>query len=345
MRFSIVIPAHNGEKFLASAIVSALKQSREAEEIVLVDDASTDKTAAIATSGEWGGKVRYYYNPISTGFADAWNRCIAKATGDFVTILHQDDILYQEYLEHIEKAVRKYPHVRHFYAACNYIDEQGAIIKRPFGNNSLEPVLYSGKKYARNYLNGVVTNNHIHRCPGVTTQRMLLLDECTYRKEAGHIADDDFFLRVGAFTDVAGISYPLASYREHAGSETSRLKLLTLELAKDYVFQANYYKEHNMLFDADGVTKINRMAVRFINMLLFQALLYGNKEWLKKAFDLRIELERSLYNFMNDNSALWAQLMWRMTGLKGNNCVAFFYVRLLNSIRSFRDIIKKLVVR
>lgn len=51
---------------------------------------------------------------------------------------------------------------------------------------------------------------------------------CQYREEAGHIADDDFFYRVGQYTDVVGILSPLASYRLHSKSETGHLKNMQL---------------------------------------------------------------------------------------------------------------------
>lgn len=339
--FSIVIPIHNGEAFIGHALDSALQQTRRADEVLVVDDASTDRSREIIRSYNWRGEVTCLYNDTPTGFVDAWNRAVQKATGDFVTILHQDDLLYSEYLENIEKGLKKYLHVRHIYAACNYIDGNGSVIRNFPGPHSLEPVLYTGKEYAHNYLMGVLSNQHIHRCPGVTTSRKLLLNQCTYRKEAGHIADDDFFLRVGMFTDVIGIAYPLASYREHASSQTHSLHSLSLQLAKDYVFQAEYYREHNVLLDPEDIVRINQMAARFINLLLFQSLLYRNKEWFEKAHDLRDELEHLLNGHMGKYLPSWARLMWATSGHTNNNCLARYYVKSLDSIRKFRDSIRK----
>jgi glycosyltransferase involved in cell wall biosynthesis len=341
IRFSIAIPAHNGVAFLPVAIESALNQSRTADEVIVVDDASTDYTRDIVLGSDFKKYVKYFYNDNSTGFVDAWNRAITRVSGDFVTILHQDDVLHIDYLKNIENALLKYNQVKHIYSACNYIDEQGSIIKMASGSHWLEPMLYTGKQYARNYLNGIISNNHIHRCPGVTTETRLLLNKCRYRREAGVIADDDFFLRVGAFTDVIGIAYPLASYREHASSQTHSLPSLALQLAKDYVFQTNYYREHNRLLDPEGVLKINQMAVRFINLLFFQALLYKNKEWFKNAYDLRDELEHLLDSPMGNNSPLWARLMWAISGLNKKNYLLRCYVMSLNSIRKVRDLIRK----
>jgi glycosyltransferase involved in cell wall biosynthesis len=341
MRFSIVIPAYNGESYLRLAIRSALGQKRKGDEVIVVDDASTDQTAVIAKSSEWNGSVEYFYNGNSTGFVDAWNRAIARAKGDFVTILHQDDLLHPDYLLHIEKALQLFPGVKHIYTACNYIDGQGNVIGASLKSHSLEPTLYTGKDYAKNYLDGVILNRHIHRCPGVTTSRELLLNQCTYRKEAGHIADDDFFLRVGVFTHVIGIAYPLASYREHVNSQTCSLQSLTLQLAKDYVFQTKYYKQHNTLLDTEDILRMNRITARFINLLLFHSLLYRNEDWLSKSCDLRREFEDLLKIPIRKHLPGWARLMWAISGLDKNNDLARCYVQALNCIRRFRDLIRK----
>ena len=344
MTFSIVIPAHNGESFIRQAIESALCQTRNADEVIVIDDASEDTTAEITKS--YGSKIQYYFNQKATGFVDAWNRAIERASGDFVTIFHQDDLLHPYYLEHIEKAVVRFPTVRLFYTACNYIDEDGAVIKTPPDPHSLEPVLFSGREYARNYLKGVITNNHIHRCPGVMTYRHLLLNECTYRKEAGHIADDDFFLRVGAFTDVVGISQPLASYRHHSGSETQRLDLLSLKLAEAYLFQAQYYKDGSSLLDTEDISKINKQAVRFINLLLFQGVLYKRDEWIHRAQELRAKLEKIKPGFMEKNLPHWAKRLWSLMQSAGSSrLAASLYVQALNTMRQMRDFGRSLLQR
>jgi glycosyltransferase involved in cell wall biosynthesis len=341
MHFSIVIPAHNGKWHLRFAIQSALNQVRKPDEIIVLDDASTDQTSVIAKSREWIGSIKYFHNETSTGFVDAWNRAIAKATGDFITILHQDDLLHPDYLGHIENALSRYPQVRHIYAACNYIDEEGNVIRLSPEPHSLEPVLYSGKQYAKNYLNGVMTNRHIHRCPGVTTSRALLLEECTYRREADHIADDDFFLRVGSFTDVAGISQPLASFRIHSASTTSKVDLLTLKLAQDYLFQLRYHRKNKTLLDSDDIVKVSQQAVKFINLLLFQSLLYEQNEWTAKAVSLRHEIDGILPSFMEGQLPVWARMLWAITSQSSSeNHIAKLYVRCLHTLISARDLIR-----
>lgn len=344
LQISILIPAYNGELYIRTAIASAVQQSRPANEIIVVDDASVDRTAMIVR--EFGDQIKYFYNSQPTGFADAWNRAIAMASGDFVAILHQDDLLHPDYLLHIEKALRRFPSVRHCYSACNYINQQGIIIKTALSPHSLEPIIYSGKQYAHNYLNGAISNQHIHRCPGVITNRALLLNECTYRKEAGHIADDDFFLRVGVFTDVVGISQPLASFRHHSGSETQRLELLSLKLAESYLFQVQYYKNGSSILDYEDIDKVNRQAVRFINLLLFQGVLYKRDEWIQRAWELRIELDKIIPGFMEKKLPRWAKRLWSLMQSTGSSrLAASLYVQALDTMRQIRDFGRSLLQR
>lgn len=338
--FSIVIPARNGEEFIGAAVRSALDQRRRPDEVLVLDDASTDRTRDILQNPQFRDCVVYRRHETPTGFADAWNRAAGIARGDFVAILHQDDLLHPDYLDHIEKAVSRYPGVRHLYTACKYIDAEGKITGMPPGPHSPDPVMYAGREYAHNYLNGVITNRHIHRCPGVTTSRELLLRDCSYRKEAGHIADDDFFLRVGAYTDVVGISQPLASYREHPGSATRKAGSLALPLARDYLFQVRYHREHNTLLDDSDKTLVNRMAVKFINLLLFQSLLNDKRVGMAEALRLREELDSLLPLFMEENLPLWAKILWDMTRPDKINMKASLYAKILNRGIQTRNFIR-----
>ena len=183
MTFSIAIPVHNGERFLERTLASAIDQKRPADEIVAVDDASTDQSAQILKAEKWKGKIRYVFNENPSGYADAWNRVAQHSRSDFVAILHQDDLLDVDYLYRVEQALSAYPTCKHIYSGYYYIDEDGNRTAESPGPRSLIPELLGGKEYTRRYLDGVFNNRHIHRCPGVTTERNLLLEKCAYRKK------------------------------------------------------------------------------------------------------------------------------------------------------------------
>ena len=87
---SAVIPAYNSEATLGRALDSVLAQTRPADEIIVVDDASTDGTASLARSYADRG-VRLLSLPERRGAAAARNAGIGAAKGDWIAFLDADD--------------------------------------------------------------------------------------------------------------------------------------------------------------------------------------------------------------------------------------------------------------
>ena len=91
---SVIIPAYNGEAYLAEAVESTQRQNYHPLEIIIVDDGSTDGTAQIATS--FKGEVRYMYQPNSGGPAAGRNRGLKMARGEVIAFLDQDALACQQ---------------------------------------------------------------------------------------------------------------------------------------------------------------------------------------------------------------------------------------------------------
>jgi glycosyltransferase involved in cell wall biosynthesis len=106
--FTVLIPAYNSAATLSAAIDSVLAQTYPAEEIVVVDDGSTDDTATVAES--FGTPVRVVRKP-NGGTASARNRGIAEAAGEVVAFLDADDVYLPTHLEEIATALRARPHL------------------------------------------------------------------------------------------------------------------------------------------------------------------------------------------------------------------------------------------
>ncbi len=96
---SIVIPAYNAQDYLAEAIDSALEQDYSPAEIIVVDDGSTDKTAAIAqaysstsySKTAYGKTIRYSFQK-NGGTSIARNCGVEMASGDLLAFLDADDV-------------------------------------------------------------------------------------------------------------------------------------------------------------------------------------------------------------------------------------------------------------
>ena len=90
---TIGITAFNAEETLAAAIESALAQDRETFEIIVVNDASEDGTAAIAGQFEKRDpRVRVLKTPRNNGVAAARNIIVREARGDFIAFFDDDDV-------------------------------------------------------------------------------------------------------------------------------------------------------------------------------------------------------------------------------------------------------------
>ena len=90
---SCIVPVFNGERYLGEALESILKQSYQSLQIIVVDDGSTDGTAALVDHYE--GQVRFLRQP-NAGTAVARNSGLNAAEGEFVAFLDADDLWHPE---------------------------------------------------------------------------------------------------------------------------------------------------------------------------------------------------------------------------------------------------------
>jgi len=102
MKFTVVIPAYNAEKYIEKCILSVINQTYKNVEIIIVNDGSTDRTSDIIED------INVRYNHIlkcisipNQGLANARNVGISCATGDFLLNLDSDDFLDHDILENI----------------------------------------------------------------------------------------------------------------------------------------------------------------------------------------------------------------------------------------------------
>ena len=94
-RISVLIPCYNAGRYLAAALDSVLAQTYQDFEIIVVDDGSTDDSAAVAARYP---RVRYCYHAHS-GISVTRNLCLSMAEGEMVVFLDADDMWLPEKLE------------------------------------------------------------------------------------------------------------------------------------------------------------------------------------------------------------------------------------------------------
>src|SRR5450759_730376 len=97
-KVSIIIPVYNGANFLESAIESALNQTYENIEIIVVNDGSTDQGATKEIAEKFYGKIKYF-EKANGGVASALNLGLSHMTGDYFSWLSHDDFYHPDKIQ------------------------------------------------------------------------------------------------------------------------------------------------------------------------------------------------------------------------------------------------------
>ena len=127
---SVIMPCYNMERFIADTINSVIHQTFADWELLIVDDASSDKTAAIIKNlAEQDDRIIFSVNREHAGIATTRNRCIEKSNGRFFAFLDADDIWHPEKLER-QLHFMLDRHIGFSYTAYDLINESGKQLGR-----------------------------------------------------------------------------------------------------------------------------------------------------------------------------------------------------------------------
>ena len=109
---TVLMPVYNGSPYLPDAIESILAQTFFNFELVAIDDASTDRSAAIlAAYGEKDGRIRFFRNDENQGLIATLNRGLDLARGEYVARMDQDDVSLPQRLERQIAFMENHPDV------------------------------------------------------------------------------------------------------------------------------------------------------------------------------------------------------------------------------------------
>ena len=130
MKFSIIVPMYNVEKFAKKCIDSILSQSFKDYELIIVNDGSNDATSSIIDGYLAHNKITVI-NKKNGGLVSARKAGASKATGDYVVIVDGDDWIDSDYLEYLNLVVRKHkPDI----ILLNYIENEEKTVFPYYGN-------------------------------------------------------------------------------------------------------------------------------------------------------------------------------------------------------------------
>jgi len=107
MKFSVLLPTRNGEKYLKSCIESVLSQDYEDMELIVFDNANTDNTAEVVNSYSSDKRLKYFRTDSVVSVTDNWNNALKKSSGDYVLMMGDDDFLLPGYFDTLDQTIKE----------------------------------------------------------------------------------------------------------------------------------------------------------------------------------------------------------------------------------------------
>lgn len=126
---TIGMPVYNGQAYLEEALNSILAQTFTDFELIISDNASTDRTEDLCRSyAARDARIRYVRNPVNLGAARNYNRLVDLARGKYFKWASHDDLIEPDFLERCVAVLEADPGVVLAYARNMMIDAQGHVM-------------------------------------------------------------------------------------------------------------------------------------------------------------------------------------------------------------------------
>ena len=216
VRVSVVIPCYNQARFLRRAIESALTQTLQGVEVIVVDDGSTDDTVTVA--GRFERVACHRQNNL--GVAAARNTGLARARGDFVIFLDADDELLPDAAEIGVAALLATPAAAFTAGVAIPVDADGTEL--PF----TRPVLYAGA--AQRY-DELLTTNFMWTPGCVMFRRSIVCAAGGFDESLSGSADYALYLSLARHWPVHWQGQPVVRYRQHSDAMSANAAAMLAE--------------------------------------------------------------------------------------------------------------------
>lgn len=212
---SVIVPSHNGQRWLAIALQSIADQKDPGIEVIVIDSSADDASLTIAESFTNQIVIRAFRRPDLLSWMVKTNFGVEKAKGDWICMLHQDDFWLPSRSAKLHKWLSSQPAAAMHLHPCYIIDEAGRRLglwrcPLPADGTPVPAQLLYERLMVQNFI-GIPT-------PAIRRDAYLMaggLDETLW-----YTADWDIYLKVAGIGDVCYHSEALACFRVHKNSLT-----------------------------------------------------------------------------------------------------------------------------
>ncbi|PWT75427.1 MAG: family 2 glycosyl transferase [Bacteroidetes bacterium] len=214
-QWSVMIPSYNCSRFLEDAIRSVLLQDKGPDnmQIEVVDDASTDANVEELVRRVGKGRVKFYRQEKNIGSLRNFETCLNRSRGNWIHILHGDDMVKPGFYDEIDKLFKQYPEAGAAFTAFTHVGTDGNFL---YNSNPIQ----SEPGIIKDWLYEIARSQKIQP-PAIVVKRSV------YEELGGFFAvhygeDWEMWVRIAAHFPVAHSPKKLAMYRIHSDNITSQ---------------------------------------------------------------------------------------------------------------------------
>ena len=238
---SVVIPLYNKEQSIAATLESVLAQTYTEYEVIIVDDGSTDNSAAICDKYAGTSSLIRVIHKENGGVCSARNRGIQESDGEHVALLDGDDIWDKEYLAEQVKMIHDFPKAAMW--GINFAETgHGRLVRR------LETALPDGYRgYVENYFEMKRRISDLFCSSSVVIRKEVFAKVGMFDERIKYAEDTDMWWRIIATHAVAFYDKYMVFYRydaeNRALNRTIQLKYFLpyyVEKYQEPLFQSNH---------------------------------------------------------------------------------------------------------
>lgn len=224
-----MIPTYNApDEYLEQALRSVLEQDPGPQhmQIEVVDSCSPNGAPVELVRRLAGDRVTVHRANQNTNMVGNWNRCIERARGEWVHILHHDDLVYAGFYDSLRRGLEKHPDSGAAFCRHAYCDDQGhwhrlSLLERP------DPGLLE------NFVELLVAEERM-QCAAMVVRRSTYEQLGGFSPVLTHTLDWEMWIRIASRYPIYYEPKILACWRNHTGATTSK-QIQSGENIRDHV--------------------------------------------------------------------------------------------------------------
>lgn len=213
--WSVMIPVYNRTTYLERTLQGVLGQDPGTDQmqVEVVDDASTRGDPEGLVRRVCGDRVSFVRHSRNVGGVANWNTCVERSRGEWVHILHSDDVVYPGFYARLKEALENRDDVGAAFCRHAGIDENDQWLWNSDLETPIPGILPS-------FIEKIGSSQRI-QCPSIVVRRAVYETLGGFRRDLSYAADWEMWIRIAAHYPIWYEPTILAAFRRHSASWTA----------------------------------------------------------------------------------------------------------------------------